>query len=101
MLVQGSMAGGTAPPRARLVRIVVPIVLIAAAGFAFWRSGRSARAAPYFLTAATLRRPWRLVIPTPTQSQTPTPPRPNEPRLPPEAPARGPPRPFDPVFKPA
>jgi hypothetical protein len=86
------MAGGTAPSRARLVKIVVPVLVIAAAGFAFWRSVRSARAAPYFLTAATERRPWRLV-----QSQSPT--GPGEPVLLLEAPAEVSRELFDQVFK--
>src|SRR5258708_7012899 len=99
MLVQGSRAGGTAPPRARLVRIVVPIVLIAAAGFAFWRSVRSARAAAYFRTPATLRRPWRLVIQSQSQSQSQSPPGPSEPVLLLEAPAEVSRELFDQVFK--
>jgi hypothetical protein len=91
------MAGGTAPSRARLVKIVVPVLVIAAAGFAFWRSVRSARAAPYFLTAATGRRPWRLVIQSQSQSQSQT--RPNEPVLVLEAPAEVSRELFDQVFK--
>src|SRR5260221_13571276 len=99
MLVQGSVGRGPAPPRAGLVRIVGPIVLIAAAGFAFWRSVRSARAAPYFLTAATLRRPWRLVIQSQSQSQSQSPPGPNEPVLLLEAPAEVSRELFDQGFK--
>lgn len=85
------MAGATAPSRARLVKIVVPILVIAAAGLAFWRSVRSARAAPYFLTAATERRPWRLIVESPTG--------PSEPVLLLEAPAEVSRELFDQVFK--
>jgi hypothetical protein len=85
------MAGGTAPFRTRLVKIVVPVLVIAAAGFAFWRSVRSARAAPYFLTAATERQPWRLIVQSPT--------RPGDPVLLLEAPAEVSRELFDQVFK--
>ena len=89
------MAGGTAPSRARLLKLVVPVLVIAAAGVAFWRSVRSARAAPYILTAATGRRPWRLVV----QSQSQSPTGPNEPVLLLEAPAELSRELFDQVFK--
>jgi hypothetical protein len=50
-----------APPRRTLVKVLVPMLLVVAAGTAFWRTVHSARSAPYTIAAAT-QRPWRVTI---------------------------------------
>jgi hypothetical protein len=54
-------AAAPASPRRTLVKVLVPLVAVAALGFAFWRSVHSARAEAYTLTADT-QKPWRLEV---------------------------------------
>jgi hypothetical protein len=72
------------------VKVLVALGVVVLAGFAFWRSVRSSRAAPYTLTAAT-QRPWRLTIEMASQ--------PNDPVLLLEAPSELSRELFDQVFK--
>jgi hypothetical protein len=65
-------AAAPASSRRTLLKVLVPLVAVAALGFAFWRSVHSARAEPYTLTPAT-QKAWRLTIGRAT--------RPNDPVL--------------------
>jgi hypothetical protein len=84
------MAVAPASPRRTLVKVLVPVVVVAVAGFAFWRTVHSSRSAPYTLTKAT-QRPWRLTIEMAS--------RPNDPVLLLEAPSELSRELFDQVFK--
>ena len=79
-----------ASSRRVLAKILVPVLLVSAFAFAFWRSVHSSRSEPYKLSPEA-QRPWRLTIEQAT--------RPNDPVLvlePPSALAR---ELFDQVFK--
>jgi hypothetical protein len=52
----------TAPARPRLVKVLVPVLVVIGVAFAFWRTVHSARSAPYTLAAASAQAPWRLAI---------------------------------------
>jgi hypothetical protein len=45
-----------------LAKVLVPVVGVLVAGFAFWHTVHSARSAPYTLTAAAAQGSWRLAI---------------------------------------
>jgi hypothetical protein len=74
-----------------LARIVIPVVLVGAFAFAFWRSVSSSRSEPYKLSSEA-QRPWRLTV---EQQAT----RPNDPVLVLEPPAELARELFDQVFK--
>ena len=59
-----------ASSRGMLVKVLVPLAVAVAVGFAFWRTVHSARAAPYTLSPAT-QGPWRLTIETAAQANEP------------------------------
>jgi hypothetical protein len=84
------MAAVPSSPNRVVVKVVVVVVGLAVAGFAFWRSVHSARSAPYTLSAAS-QRPWRLTVEMAS--------RPNDPVLLLEPPSDVPRELFDQVFK--
>jgi hypothetical protein len=79
-----------ASSRKTLVKVVVPLAVVVALGFAFWHTVHSARSTPYTVSAGA-RRPWRLTIETAS--------RPNDPVLLLEPPSDFPRELFDQVFK--
>jgi hypothetical protein len=60
-----------ASSRGRLAKILVPIALVGAFAFGFWRTVHSARSTPYTVSAAAAQRPWRLTIEMASQPNDP------------------------------